>query len=85
VIYILIHLSCPGADLEAYVSKMGWERDDATGVISVPANPDNQISSTVVQEDIKLHRKMLSYHPDVKAETTNPELTKVISHAVSAH
>jgi hypothetical protein len=46
--------------LEEYIARLGWKFDPATGVVEVPPNPDNQIASTVVQEDIKLLRKFLS-------------------------
>ncbi|KAI0053293.1 ARM repeat-containing protein [Auriscalpium vulgare] len=61
------YLDLEGADLEEYVTRIGWRLDSSTGVVELPPNPDNQISSTVVQEDIKL-----------------PQLSKVISHAISA-
>ena len=44
-----------GADLNAYVEKLGWTISDS-GVVTVPPNPDNQIESTVVQENIQLPR-----------------------------
>jgi len=48
------YLDLKGIELNAYVSKLGWSVNSATGVIGVPPNPDNQIESTVVQESIKL-------------------------------
>jgi len=54
-------------ELEDYIAKLGWKFDSSAGVVEVPPNPDNQIASTVVQEDIKLQ-----------------QITKVISHAISA-
>jgi translation initiation factor 3 subunit K len=51
----LIHVV--GEELEEYISRLGWKIDSTTGVVEVPPNPDNQIASTVVQEDIKLQRK----------------------------
>jgi len=61
------YLDLEGSELDEYIAKLGWRFDTGTGVIELPQNPDNQIASTVVQEDIKL-----------------PQLTKVISHAISA-
>ncbi|KAH9968915.1 armadillo-type protein [Russula dissimulans] len=61
------YLDLEGVELEEYIARLGWELDPSTGVVDVPPNPDNQIASTVVQEDIKLQ-----------------QLTKVISHAISA-
>jgi len=61
------YLDLEGEELEEYISRLGWKFDSTTGVVEVPPNPDNQIASTVVQEDIKLQ-----------------QLTKVISHAISA-
>ncbi|EIN13514.1 ARM repeat-containing protein [Punctularia strigosozonata HHB-11173 SS5] len=49
-----LYLDLEGADYEAFLSKLGWQHDATTGVVTIPVNPDNQISSTVVQEDIKL-------------------------------
>ena len=42
--------------MTAYVEKLGWSIDASTGVVSIPPNPDNQIESTVVQENIQLPR-----------------------------
>ncbi|KAF7975791.1 hypothetical protein HWV62_8617 [Athelia sp. TMB] len=47
------YLDLKGDALEAYVKKLGWTFDPATGV-TIPPNPDNQIESIVVQENIKL-------------------------------
>lgn len=46
-----------GPELEAYVKNLGWTLDATTNVVGIPPNPDNQIESTVVQENIKLPRK----------------------------
>ncbi|TFY66186.1 hypothetical protein EVG20_g4897 [Dentipellis fragilis] len=59
------YLSLDESEVPAYVEKLGWKVD--SGVVEIPPNPDNQIESSVVQENIKL-----------------PQLTKVISHAISA-
>ena len=48
-----------GNELSAYVEKLGWTIDASTGVVSIPPNPDNQIESTVVQENIQLPRMSL--------------------------
>lgn len=45
-----------GGELEDYIARLGWKFDSSAGVVEVPPNPDNQIASTVVQEDIKLQR-----------------------------
>jgi len=45
-----------GVELEDYIAKLGWNFDTSASVVEVPPNPDNQIASTVVQEDIKLQR-----------------------------
>ncbi|TBU48399.1 initiation factor 3 [Dichomitus squalens] len=47
------YLDLSGADLSAYVEKLGWTTNES-GVVSIPPNPDNQIESTVVQENIQL-------------------------------
>ncbi|KZT06886.1 ARM repeat-containing protein [Laetiporus sulphureus 93-53] len=48
------YLDLTGEELDAYIAKLGWSLDSSTGVITVPPNPDNQIESTVVQENIQL-------------------------------
>ncbi|CDO72321.1 hypothetical protein BN946_scf184977.g18 [Trametes cinnabarina] len=48
------YLDLSGTELNAYIEKLGWTIDASTGVVSVPPNPDNQIESTVVQENIQL-------------------------------
>lgn len=48
------YLDLSGEELSAYVEKLGWSIDASTGVVSIPPNPDNQIESTVVQENIQL-------------------------------
>lgn len=53
-----------GSEFDEYVARLGWRFDTSTGVIEVPQNPDNQIASTVVQEDIKLPRKIRSLFID---------------------
>jgi len=73
-----------GSELDEYVARLGWRSDTSTGVIEVPQNPDNQIASTVVQEDIKLPRKIRSLFIDGLCSPIDVELTKVISHAISA-
>ena len=50
------HFFVAGADLDDYVANLGWKLDPSTDVIELPSNPDNQVVSTVVQENIKLPR-----------------------------
>ncbi len=73
-----------GDDLKAYVEKLGWTLNADTGVVSVPPNPDNQIESTVVQENIELSRAS-PHHLFSRTRShifsAAPELTKVIAHA----
>ncbi|KAI0793423.1 initiation factor 3 [Abortiporus biennis] len=47
------YLNLSGDDLTAFVKNLGWDVD-ASGVYVIPPNPDNQIVSTVVQENIQL-------------------------------
>jgi translation initiation factor 3 subunit K len=47
----------PGSDLEKYIIHLGWQLDASTGFVTVPPNPDNQISATVVRENVQLSRK----------------------------
>lgn len=78
-------MDLPGDDLAAFVTKLGWTFDAATGVVSIPPNPDNQIVSTVVQENIQLPRKSKIF-PNVTMYQliSSTELLKVISHAQTA-
>ncbi|KAI8995551.1 initiation factor 3 [Trametes punicea] len=48
------YLDLSGDELNAYVEKLGWTIDASSGVVRIPPNPDNQIESTVVQENIQL-------------------------------
>ncbi|CAL1696009.1 unnamed protein product [Somion occarium] len=48
------YLDLSGDDLTAYIEKLGWSLDAESGVATLPLNPDNQIVSTVVQENIQL-------------------------------
>jgi translation initiation factor 3 subunit K len=73
-----------GSELDEYIARLGWKFDTITGVIEVPQNPDNQIASTIVQEDIKLQRKIRSLFINGPYLPVDAELTKVISHAISA-
>jgi translation initiation factor 3 subunit K len=47
-----LYFDLNGAQFDAYVAKLGWSVE--ASVVSIPPNPDNQIESTVVQENIKL-------------------------------
>jgi hypothetical protein len=47
-----------GAELEAFTTKQGWTLDGASEMVVIPSNPDTQIESTVVQENINLSRNM---------------------------
>jgi hypothetical protein len=49
-----------GTDFEAYLQHIGWSLDGT--VVSIPPNPDNTISATVVREVIKLPRAFLARH-----------------------
>lgn len=73
-----------GAELDAYVQKLGWVVDASTSMITIPPNPDNQIEATVVQENIKLPRMfppmLLVPHTD---STSCTEVTKIISFAAT--
>ncbi|KAF8481231.1 ARM repeat-containing protein [Russula ochroleuca] len=57
------YLDLEGGELEDYIARLGWKFDSSTSVVEVPPNPDNQITSTVVQEDIKLQQltKVISH------------------------
>jgi translation initiation factor 3 subunit K len=71
-----------GSDLEEFVSKLGWSL--RSGVVEIPPNPDNQIESTVVQENIKLPR-MPSVKPGAfDTNMTVSELVKIISHSAQS-
>lgn len=53
---MLMVLCAIGSELDSFISNLGWKMDG--GVVTVPANPDNQIESTVVHEAIKLPRSL---------------------------
>jgi len=57
------YLNLAGDELTAYAENLGWTIDGSTGVITIPANPDNQIVSTVVQENVELSQltKIISH------------------------
>jgi len=40
--------------LEAFVTASNWTMDSSTGVVAVPANPDNRIQATVTRESLAL-------------------------------
>ena len=46
-----------GPELKAYVDKLGWTLNSEGTIVNIPPNPDNQIESIVVQENIKLPRE----------------------------
>lgn len=50
---------CLGEDLVNYVSNLGWTVDGP--VVTVAANPDNQIEATVVRENIHLPREFFRF------------------------
>lgn len=54
------HGSLSGEPLDKYIARLGWTQDSKTGVITIPANPDNQIEATVVRENIQLPRESFS-------------------------
>lgn len=72
-----------GAELDEYATKLGWIVDASTGVIAIPPNPDNQIESTVVQENIQLPRMCLLSLLALPCShsISMTELVKVIAHA----
>lgn len=57
-----------GTDFEAYLQHTGWSLDGT--VVSIPPNPDNIISATVVREVIKLPRASLT-HPTFRSTLTS--------------
>jgi len=57
-------INIAGGELEDYIARLGWKYDSSAEVVEVPPNPDNQIASTVVQEDIKLQRMFRLLSPD---------------------
>ncbi|KAF8581374.1 ARM repeat-containing protein [Ramaria rubella] len=48
------YLELDGEALDEYITRLGWSRDSDTGVVVVPANPDNRIEATVVRENVQL-------------------------------
>lgn len=49
------YVDLSGSELETWVLKQGWAIDGQ--VVSVPPNPDNQIESVVIRENVKLPRE----------------------------
>lgn len=74
-----------GDDLANYVQNLGWSTDASTGVVTLPSNPDNQIESTVVQENIQLSRTFIpSLFRILNSCKIGTELVKVIMHSQTA-
>ncbi|KIM67152.1 hypothetical protein SCLCIDRAFT_1210640 [Scleroderma citrinum Foug A] len=48
------YVDLSGSKLDAWIAKQGWSLDTSTKTVSIPANPDNQIESVVIQENVKL-------------------------------
>jgi len=48
------YLDLEGEALDEYITRLGWSQDSDTGVVAIPANPDNRIEATVVRENIQL-------------------------------
>ncbi|KAF9240947.1 ARM repeat-containing protein [Melanogaster broomeanus] len=46
------YVDLSGPELDTWVAKQGWSVD--AGVVSIPPNPDNQIESVVIKENVKL-------------------------------
>lgn len=71
-----------GSDLEGFASKLGWRFE--SGVVEIPPNPDNQIESIVVQENIKLPRMFSVPLGAFVTEIAISELVKIISHSAQS-
>ena len=94
--YLLPNIPPGGDALDEYISRLGWSQDKITGVVSVPANPDNRIEATVVRENIQLPRKSTAFFsvylfllasmggPCLADRINILELTKIIAHAQAA-
>lgn len=67
--------------LDEYITRLGWSQDPKTGVITIPANPDNRIEATVVRENIQLPRELFSEFKIVRLLIESVELSKIIAHA----
>ncbi|KAG6330254.1 hypothetical protein ID866_8837 [Astraeus odoratus] len=48
------YVDLSGPELDAWVEKQEWTFDSSNGTVSIPPNPDNQIESVVIQENVKL-------------------------------
>ncbi|KIK81922.1 hypothetical protein PAXRUDRAFT_832538 [Paxillus rubicundulus Ve08.2h10] len=46
------YVDLSGPEVDAWVAKQGWVVDG--GVVGIPPNPDNQIESVVIRENVKL-------------------------------
>ncbi|KAH7883748.1 ARM repeat-containing protein [Phlebopus sp. FC_14] len=47
------YVDLSGPELDAWVTEQGWSVDALTDVVNIPPNPDNQIESVVVRENVK--------------------------------
>jgi len=61
------YVNLDNGDLTQYIQSLGWSIDASTGNVVVPPNPDNQIESTVVQEQIHLPQLARVISHSVKA------------------
>ncbi|KAI6007453.1 ARM repeat-containing protein [Pisolithus albus] len=48
------YVDLSGLELEAWIERQGWSLDTSTRTISIPSNPDNEIESVVIRENVKL-------------------------------
>lgn len=48
------YVDLSGLELESWIEKQGWSLDTSTRTISIPSNPDNEIESVVIRENVKL-------------------------------
>jgi len=48
------YLDLSGEALEEFIAAVGWTLDSNTGTVSIPPNPDNTVTATVVRESIGL-------------------------------
>ncbi|KAI6162308.1 ARM repeat-containing protein [Pisolithus thermaeus] len=51
------YVDLSGPELETWIEKQGWSLDTSTRTVSIPSNPDNEIESVVIRENVKLARE----------------------------
>ncbi|KAI6005248.1 ARM repeat-containing protein [Pisolithus orientalis] len=62
------YVDLSGPELEMWIEKQGWSLDISIRTVSIPSNPDNEIESVVIRENVKLAQlqKVIAHAAQVK-------------------